>query len=574
MTGQIQRACCVLLTVVLLCAYGSEGSGQTKPEPPPRRPVPILRDTTLSRDSSSAEESLPGSKSRLPVFDVPEYTITGEETGSPSNTPRPLQAEYSARSAYRSDGPGMRDPAAAVGNARRPAGGYGGNRYGGGVRVGYGSFYTPALDLWLSYGAQQTDLLLSTGYSSTRGHVAHAQSQKASNTISGGFGVLGTRVRATLGLSGDGYRLYGSDWPTRWRTVNGVQGDVEVGSIRIGNGGIYSGMHFRSTVLEDSLRSTEYQLGFDLNFQTTAGPVRIMADAELLASVYSNGMDMLNPHLHTLALRARYTVLPAFDVEAGIRAGVRRGTDVSAVGWVDPLLAFYWRGWSGITAYMRFEPYAEKASLMSLSAENPYVTGRPHLRPRHYATNLLTGVAFRPGSNIRCSAELFYLRGHDVPVFVDQDTTGIWTPVYGGVVRSAGLRGSIAADLSPDDIVHATLTIRNARWSGIDTADPRLSGDAVPNMPGLEIDAFSIHRFPFGLTLAPSMRLAGSRPVDPANSRSLTSYLDIGFRAEYIVLPSFTVALTFENLFGTKRTFWDGYPGVPATAALSGSYSW
>ena len=227
-----------------------------------------------------------------------------------------------------------------------------------------------------------------------------------------------------------------------------------------------------------------------------------------------------------------------------------------------------------MTAYLRFEPFVEKASLSAMAAESPYVTASPHLRPRHYATQVIAGVEFRPAPAVRSSVELFVLRGDDVPVFVDLDTTGIWTPVYGGVVRSTGVRATMAADLSTDDVAQASLTIRQSRWSGTGTADPRLLGDIVPYMPGLQLDAFSIHRFPFGLTLVPSLRLVGSRPVDVRDTRSLTSYLDIGFRAEYIVLPSFAVALSLENIFGTKRTFWEGYPGVPATASLSASYSW
>lgn len=563
-----------LLAAAMLCVYTPGGRGQTKPEPPSHRPVTLPRDTARAPVSSAASDSTNETRSRFPTFEVPEYTITGDETNALSKMPRPLQSDFPAGGALRSAGPGMRSPVLALNDTRRPTGLYGADRIGGGVRLGYGSFQSPALDLWLSYGADQTDFLLSSGFTSSRGHVPHAQSQKAFNTLSGGFGVLGTRVRATLGLNGDGYRLYGSNWPDRWRTVTGIQGDVEIGTIRIGNGGLHSGMHMRSTVLEDTLKSSEVQLGFDASYQVTLGGVRLIADAVLSTSSYTSAMDVLSPHLYTMGIRARFPVQPMLDIEAGVRGGVRRGTDMGAIGFVDPLFGVYWRGWTDVTAYLRFEPTVEKASLLSMSAESPYVTISPHLRPRHHRTNLVAGVAFRPAPTMRCTVEWFTLRGDDVPVFVDRDSAGIWTPVYGGVVHSTGVTASIAADLSQDDVLHATLTLRNARWSGTGSADPLLAGDAVPYLPGLEIDAFALHRFPFGLSLAPSLRLVGSRAVDPRNSRSLTSYLDIGFRGEYIVLQSFTIALTFENLFGTKRTYWDRYPGVPATAALSAAYSW
>ncbi|MCC6399021.1 MAG: hypothetical protein IT282_18550 [Bacteroidetes bacterium] len=563
-----------LLTCAVLCWTAPGTVGQTKPEPPRHRPVMLPRDTSRAPEVSTPNDSANNTRTRFPTFDVPEYTITGEETSGLSRMPRPLHSDFPAGGALRSAGPGMRTPVLALDDTRRPTGLYDADRIGGGARLGYGSFQSPSLDLWLSYGADQTDFLLNSGFTSSRGHVPHAQSQRAFNTLSGGFGLLGTRVRATLGLNGDGYRLYGSDRPDRWRTVTDIRGDVEIGTVHLGGGGLSSGMHMRSTVLEDTLKSSEVQLGFDASYRVTLGRVRLIADAVLSTSSYTSTMDVLSPHLYTMGIRARFPVQPMLDMEAGVRAGVRRGTDMGALGFVDPLFGVYWRGWTDATAYVRFEPSVEKASLLSMSTESPYVTVAPHLRPRHYRTNLVAGVTFRPAATMRCTVEWFTLRGDDVPVFVDRDSAGIWTPVYGGVVRSTGVTASIAADLSQEDVLHATLTLRNARWSGTGSTDPLLAGDAVPYVPGLEIDAFALHRFPFGLSIAPSLRLVGSRAVDPRNSRSLTSYLDIGLRAEYIVLPSFTIALTFENLFGTKRTYWDRYPGVPATAALSAAYSW
>jgi hypothetical protein len=561
------------LTVLVFLLAVREGEGQTKPEPPPRRPVELPRDTAAALPTPASSDTVRESRVRYPSFDVPEYTITGEETSALSGMPRPLSADFPSGGLYRSAGMGMRNLDAIASEARRPAT-IKGNRSGGGARLGYGTFRTPLVDLWLSYVGEQSDMLLNTSYTSTWGHVANAQSQKANAALSGGFGILGTRVRAGIGLNGDGYRLYGSSRPTRWRTVNGFQGDVEVGSIRIGEADLYSGMHFNTTMMEDTLKSTEYQLGFDLNLQAQAGPVGIFAEGEMWTSAYTTNMDVLSPHLFTLSVRGRYSVLPTLDVDGGLRFGVRRGTDRMAIGWVDPLFGVYWRGWPDMTVYLRFEPYAEKGSLAAMVAESPYVTVSPHLRPAHYATNVLAGVEFRPAAGIRSSVELFVLRGHDVPVFVDLDTTGIWTPVYGGVVRSTGFTASVAADFTPDDALHASLTIRQSRWSGVGDGDERLLGDMVPYMPSFQLDAFGLHRFPFGLSIVPSVRLVGSRAVDVRDTRSLTAYLDIGFRAEYIVLPSFTVALSFENIFGTKRTYWDGYPGVPATASLSASYTW
>ncbi|HSQ75037.1 MAG TPA: hypothetical protein VLT13_05750, partial [Bacteroidota bacterium] len=384
------------------------------------------RDTAVTAPSPAATDTARETRVRYPSFDVPEYTITGDEARALNTMPRPLSADFPTGGAYRSAGAGTRDAVSTPGEGRRPTIDAATLGAAGGVNVGYGTFRTPLMDLWLSYAGQQADVLLSMGYTSTWGHVDNAQSQKGYSTLSGGVGVFGTRLRGSFGLTGDGYRLYGSSRPNRWRSVNGIAGDLEVGSIRFSEEvEAYAGMHVRSTVLEDSLKSSEVQMGFDFHVQGDAGPVALVADAELWANAYTTNMEVLNPHLYALTVRGRYAATPALDVEAGLRAAVRRGTDRTTIGWVDPVLGVYWKGWSDVIAYIRFEPYVEKASLSSMAAESPYVTASPHMRPRHYATNILAGIEFRPLASVRGSVELFVQRGHDVPVYVDLDTTGI-----------------------------------------------------------------------------------------------------------------------------------------------------
>jgi hypothetical protein len=422
------------------------------------------------------------------------------------------------------------------------------------------------MNLWFSPGNERTHALLDVGYSSTRGHVSNADAQQAHSDLSAGFALGNARAYAALGMTGNGYRLYGSNTPERQRTVTGFRADGGFSSLRIGQAEVAAGMQFSSTVVEDSLRKSEQQLGFTLGADWTVGKVDMTAGGVLWSNAYTTGGSDLNPNLSSVSMRARFPLMQDLDGEAGVAAGVQRGTDAHSLGWIDPIAALYWRGFQDLTLFLRFDPHVERPSLATMLEESPYVVSGPHIRVRHYATDLHIGAAWRPSQGIRASAEFFVTRGQGVPVYVDADSVGLWMPDYSGVVSSTGIQASCEAVLTPADEISGTLTIRGNRWSRTE--------EAVPYMSGFDLDVYAVHRFEFGLRLVPSLHVIGSRPVNVLAIRSLSSYLDIGLRAEYIVLPSLTASLACENILGTKRTIWERYSGVPSVATVSASYSW
>jgi hypothetical protein len=538
---------------------------QDKPQPPQRMPVVPSRDSSSTAGRGGASDSAAVARLRFPSFDVPEYTITGDEARGMTGA-RPLAALFPAGGLLRSGGPGLKDQFGGMLGGTRPDAGAPHSGMNGGVRLGYGTFGSPMMSLWFSPGNERAHGLLDVGFSSTRGHVSNADAQQAHSDLSAGFTLGNARVHAGFGMAGNGYRLYGSNTPERKRTVTGFHADGGFSSLRIGKAEVAAGMQFSSTAVEDSLRTSEQQLGFTVGVDWRVGDVDLTAGAVMWSNAYTTGGSDLNPNLSTVSLRARFPLMQDLDGEAGVAAGVQRGTDAHSLGWIDPIAALYWRGLQDLTLFLRFEPHAERPSLATMLEENPYVVSGPHIRARHYSTDLHLGAAWRPSQDVRASAEFFVTKGQSVAVYVDADSAGIWTPDYSGVVSSTGVQASCEAVLTPADEISGTLTIRGNRWSRTD--------DAVPYMSGFDLDVYAVHRFDFGLRLVPSLHVIGSRPVNVLANRSLSSYLDIGLRAEYIVLPSLTASLALENILGTKRTIWERYTGVPSVATVSASFSW
>lgn len=578
------------MIVLIMCLAESVGHAlaQTKPEPKPEpkhgNAVPSLPDSVL-RPAKTPGEDTTGAEARVryPQFDVPEYTITGEDSRRLNQAQRPAFVAEGENADARSAGIGRRDRMVMAGDPKNP--GYAGETapFSAGLRIGYGSFRTPFFDGWIGQGFSSADVMLSAGYRSGAGHVPYANYQHAYNTLSGGVAMGGMRVAGSFGMDGSGYRPYGSTRPEQWRMVTSISADAELRSLRFGNVRVTPGIHIRGTSLEDLVKSQETQLGFDFGVHADMGRISILGDASFWSSAYTPTMPpygsydssssanitpiaVYSPYLITVGGKVRAALTDGIDVEGGVTVGSERGTDGSSEGWLDPHLGVFWRPALGVTTYFRFDPSVQRASLWGILAENPYLVNAPHLRNRRTTTHLVAGVDYRPDPGLRTGVLVRYDRIKNMPVFVDKDSVGFWTPLYADRVAVIGLEGNLSFDISDTDMFNVSLVIRHTT----DTATDR----SVPYQPDLELDFQSVHRFPFGLRLMPSLRLVGSRYADPENNRVLPTYLDIGLRAEYIVISSFTLSFSLGNIFNADRTWWQGYAGIPRTAELGAEYIW
>ena len=557
----------MIVLIMCLAGSGAEAQAQTKPEPKHGIPLPSLPDSVL-RPAKTPGEDTTGADPRVryPQFDVPEYTITGEDSRRLNQAQRPAFVAEGESADARSAGIGRRDRTVMAGDPKNP--GYAGQTapFSAGLRMGYGSFRTPSFDGWIGQGFTNADVMLSAGFRSGRGHVPNADNQHAYNTLSGGVAVGGMRVAGSFGVDGSGYRPYGSTRPEQWRMVTSISADAEVRSLRFGNVRITPGIHVRGTSLEDLVKSQETQLGFDFGLHADMGRISILGDASFWSAAYTATVPVYSPYLITVGAKARAGLTDVLDIEGGLTVGSARGTDQASEGWIDPHFGVFWRPASGVTTYLRFDPTVQRASLWGILAENPYLVNAPHLRNRRTTTHLVAGADYRPDPGLRTGVLLRYDRIKNMPVFVDKDSTGFWTPFYADRVTVFGLEGNLSLDISDADMLNVSLVIRHTTDTATDLS--------VPYQPDLELDFQSVHRFPFGLRLMPSLRLVGSRYADPENERVLPTYLDIGLRAEYIVISSFTISFSLGNIFNADRTWWEGYAGIPRTAEFGAEYIW
>ncbi len=113
--------------VLVLCIAGSAGyaQAQTKPEPKPEPkrgiPLPSLPDSVLEPGKTPGEDTTSADpRVRYPKFDVPEYTITGEDSRRLNQAQRPLFVAEGENADARSAGLGRRDRSVMAGDPKNP----------------------------------------------------------------------------------------------------------------------------------------------------------------------------------------------------------------------------------------------------------------------------------------------------------------------------------------------------------------------------------------------------------------------------------------------------------------------
>lgn len=552
----------ILIALCVQAAMCVTVLAQEKPEPP-------------QRSAALPEDSVASSEGELPEIDLPEFLITGNEAIQlPQFDKTAIDEQKVFDPSSRKVGPGMRESSSVELAGPSPG------RYGsfnddmtGKVLAGYGSYATPYFDGWVGRNSQSSDFLLKAGYKSSNGHITNADYRSAHSSLSAGFYlpddagiVAGGRIHASAGLQGDGYRLYASPTPSRERTVTRFMADAVVNSDVEDLFTFTSGLYVRTATVKDTLRTAETSVGFEFAGDRDLGDVALKGELGLWRNFYSAPSAAWDPYYVQTGLSARYRIAQQVDVLGGLRMYLVRGSDVEGVGRFYPRLGISWYAMQWMTVFARFDPYVQRNTLSSMVESNPYIVSDLRLRNQEFFTNLSMGVEADPAAGVRAKLAVNYKQAHNHPVFVDTSAAGLWHPVYDGTVRILSLDADVYADVTEQDNIGASVSLRSTRWSE--------TGGAVPYLPRVLVSGLYQHRFPFGLTLGTTMQIIGSQYADPRRRRSLAAFTLWDVKAEYMVAPRWAVNGTVQNLLDQKQVWWEGYAGLPRTASLGMSFTW
>ena len=546
-----------------LVTFGSDQLvSQEKPQPPRRA-------TTLTGDQPDTSESAP-----IPKIDLPEFEITGEEViRLDAMSKSAVDDSWNLRTSTLAGNTKRESPLVSLGNpevAGSPvAGGFTGRTF-----VGLGSFQTPTFDLWMGVSSPSAGLLLRSGYTSSAGHIDHADYRDGYASITGNlfagdktFLPGDVALSGRVGFSGSAYRFYGFSNPDLQRTINRVQGSVSAGGdlARVDYDAEFSVNH---ASVQDLSKTSETEIGFRGTAEKNLGRSVIKGSVDLWTDYYSASQ---NPYVAGMAVDVRHDLTPTLQVNGGLGFYSTQGSQGGGDARFYPVAGVLWRTTDRLTLSARFAPFLQRSGLSWLMQQNPYLVNTVGLIHPDYHTNLELVGDVEITQAISGRVGFTYQRADKIPMFVEQlsptgSPSGMWDVDYSGTTRIFGLDAEVSASLTPESYAIVSVAWRDTRNS--------FTGHALPYAPEFQTGATYRHTLPFGVTLQTDLSISGSRSANLAGSQRLSGYTVWDFRAEYEIIPLFAVGVGLQNILDQSYERWRGYESIPRTAMLFGSYRW
>ncbi len=549
---------------VLLVFSCSSSLAQEKPEPPKRAgALPV--DSSLQREEA-----------KLPQIDLPEFMITGNDV---------VSAPDGGKHAYDGQSGFIPEPGA-VATSRdvlTPELGYGTKDkvgftspvegFNGKVTAGYASYVTPFFDAWFGKDFGAADFLLKAGYKSSAGFSRMTDFRTGYGVISGGTYLskntglfTGARIQGGLKFSGDTYFPYGSITPNLQRSVNRFSSSVSLNSDIQDLFSYASTFHLRSTSLVDQVRTREIQLGLDVSASKDIEGIDVKGDMAWWTSFYDSPSKLNNPFFMQAGVSGRYHVHEDVDLTGGLAMYVMRGSDLNTKAKLYPKLGVSWYVEKQLTLFARFDPFVQRADMSQLIEVNPYLKNDISVRHPEYFVQLSIGAETELAKSVKANAVLQYKRVRNLATFLDEQNSGLWNAEYAGIVRMLEFTVDVHADVTGQDYVGGSLTLRESNNSE--------NGNTVPYLPSTVISGMYTHRFPFNLSVGTTLRVNSSQYADAGGVRMLRAFILADVQAEYVLMKPLTVSFGITNLFNQPHSWWYGYAGRPRTAAISASYMW
>ncbi len=544
---------------------------QEKPEPP-RRTTAI---------ESEQPDTLGGDA--VPKITLPEFEIAGEEMIRLGNVSKPAADDsWTLRSSTLERSSGDRgSPLTSLGTAEMAGLSSGLAGFTGRTFAGMGSFQTPEFDLWLGISSPSTGLLLRSGYTSSAGHVDHADYRDGLASLSGthhvgeesflpGNATLGGKV----GFSGRAYRLYGSSSPEVQRTVSRIQGAASVEG-ELGDFSYDAGLFLNHASLSDASESSENEIGIRAGAEKRMDRILIKGSVDLWRDNYSSPSISQNPHLAGFLLDARYDLASRIQVSGGLGLYSVQGSTGDADFRLFPVAGVFWQTNDRISLSARFAPFLQRSSLSWLLQQNPYLVNDVHVRHPDYHTNFEVAADVDASASVSGRVAFTYQRADNLPVFIERTNGssarpdgrwGTWDIDYSGTTRIFGLDAEVSANLTPESFALISFAWRNAENS--------TTGESIPYSPKVQVGAAYRHSFDFGVVLQTDLNIYGSQFAEMGETGSLKGYTLWDIKGEYEVLPLFVLGFGVQNILDQSYERWRGYLGVPRTAMLFGRYSW
>lgn len=557
-----------LLLILCLAATGTfaDVHAQTKPEPPPRpAPVPAERKDTVARKAEAP----------LPRIELPEYDITGTLVPGVANSNKLTGDENGAldplgRKNIRAREPRWLDEGAwklGAGPEGLP-----GSRSGK-ADAGYGSFRTPWLDLSMNPGNPEFDLAIRAGFRSSAGHVDRADYRRGYASLgitrtlaeSGGLFSQST-LHASAEYAARNYTPFGALVQKGDRTLHLFSTGVSLQDFTLGSTLLEGGLFVSGASLVDSVTTQQVRFGAKFNGSQDIGPVAVEEGMEIVLSNFTAPTQVRNPVYIRSSVVGQDEVIQNVVLRGGVAGYVERGTRGDTRGHLYPIASVSWYPAPPFEVFVRFEPSVTEETLGGLVRSVPYIAYPALLMHEVCGTDLVGGMEVGVTGSLKIRLIARYRRIENYLSFVDSARVGLWDAWYDGVSTVYSAEGDLMWQVTDADLLTASLHTLASSNS--------VTGEKLPYLSPLLVDASAAHWFPFGLVIGGEVQMVGTRTTDLLGSRTLEPFVLLDVSADYSFLPGWRVRGEIRNLLGTRYEWWEGYAALPRTGSLGVAYNW
>ncbi len=558
----------IRLTLFSLLFAASAGLiAQDKPLPPPRDFKP---ETRRAADV-------------LPALHLPEYVITGSDVASFTDDRKGGIGEPDARSLTSRAGRGVREPRfMGTSPTRLPLGltALQGIQNVAGLRIGYGTFYTPSVEAWYADRFENGDIAVDGDFEQSRGHVRLADYKHAQLRASGGVYLprdihplfAASRLEGDFEIQGKRYGLYADKLQAQIPPLDFQRS----GERLLLRGGVVSrkntvfdhelSMFFASSSLEEhmSVRDTlpletyqqvEQRFGVDFASRHEVYGIPVRTNAQLHFSGLKHNADDASSPLYLLTgASGRFGFSDNLWLDGGLNMIVHRGSNQAANVRLYPQVRLSLRLHDDYTGWVAFEPEVRERTFDEFRRLNPFLMIASELRHTDVPILFSSGIAFDNRRFTSGRIFLEYLSTSSWPRFdlLPDPVRQQWELRYGAWTSIFSVQAELHHRFSKRTRIQLNAVVRSSKDDELD--------DAVPYLPNLEVRTMVAHDFPFGLSVQAHAQLAGEQFTQEGD---IPAWMLVGLEMEYRLLRNIALFLRFSNMLDHDYQRWRGYRERP-----------
>jgi hypothetical protein len=218
-----------------------------------------------------------------------------------------------------------------------------------------------------------------------------------------------------------------------------------------------------------------------------------------------------------------------------------------------------------LSLFGELAPRAEYLTGGDLLKQNRYFNQNNFFNIYYKKVNALKGVVkYEFEKYFEIDAGLDYFLASDLPYFVNSFEPGKFE-IETVKARNWTAFSNLIFHMGPYGLFYGRVEIN-------DTRD--MDRNFIPYYPSAKADLSYGYDFKFGLGAVATLYFASKRYTDLQNLNYINSYIDLGAKFSYKIMPDFYITLQLLNLFDEDNYIWDGYFEPPLDIIGGINFQW